>query len=457
MKNAWLCLVFAATLGACGGDGDGTKTDTVVRTGSQQGTSGGFADYDGDGVDDMFVGAPYAERTNGVGAVFVYRGDAAGYSAEPDWTLTGDDNFGYQFANVGDLDGDGTDDFAVTAINGDGLEASLCGNVTVYRGGSSGQVLKKLAGEQAMDKFGYSVTGNCDLNADGRKDLVLGATSHSPGPDRYLGGAVYVYFGPDLAETNRVKLGATNHTGILGFSSACGDINNDSLDDLVVSAIWTHGVIWHESKVLAYYGTNGFSPQTDSPNVTIKSTSTHFGDSLAVIDDIDGDDYREIAIGHPYFYAIPFAMPHHSGTVWIVRGGQGNRTVDTGVSPNADILTRVYGESSLERFGTAMAPLGDMDSDGLPELAVSAVHGNAAGATGLANGIATGKVFVFNGKDVNTDGTNTPVTVASPLSRSERDLHYGSFLAPFHRNGPKLLVGAPTADRMTGAVYAEDL
>ena len=118
-----------------------------MRTASQQGASGGVADFNGDGVEGLFVGAPYAEGSSLLSAVFVYKGDAGGFAAEPTWTLTGDDNFGYRFANLGDIDGDGTGDFAMTALKGDSEEASLSGSVIVFKGGASGQVLKKLGGE----------------------------------------------------------------------------------------------------------------------------------------------------------------------------------------------------------------------------------------------------------------------------------------------------------------------
>jgi FG-GAP-like repeat/FG-GAP repeat len=422
-------------------------------------------DFDGDGVADLLVGAPFARGPDGVGAVFVHRGTGSGFEPAPAWTLVGDDNFGSQVTAAGDLDGDGKVDFAVAATNGNGSEASLSGSVTVYRGGTAGRVLRKLGGEQALDKFGASVTGGCDLDADGTPDLVVGATGHSPGPDRYLGGAYYVYFGPDLSEGTRVKIPATLATGILGFASACGDVNADGIDDLVVSAIWTHGVIWHASQVLVFHGGPGFTADADAADVTIRSTASHFGDSLAVVGDLDGDGFGDIAIGVPAFYAIPMPtatnpMTSLKGRVFLVRGGAGVREIDLSAPPGTPIpalLTTLTGVDYLERFGSVVAPLGDLDGDGRPDLAVSAPHGHAAGATSLDTGWTSGRVYVFLGRNVATSGAATSATTATLMSRPGRTLHYGSFLTPFVQGGPRLLVGAPTADRQDGTVFVERL
>ncbi len=461
--RAFVCLVLAAGAAACQKSSGGASAPVVAA--SQRGTSGTVVDFDGDGEADLLVGAPFAAGGDAVGAVFVHRGTGTGFATEPTWTLTGGDGFGAQVAEVGDVDGDGRTDFAVAAIHGDGAEASLSGTVTVYRGGTGGKVLRVLAGEQALDKFGASVTGGCDLDADGHADLVVGATGHSPGPDRYLGGAYYVYFGPDLADERRRKIPATLQAGILGFASACGDVNGDGVDDLVVSAIWTHGVIWHASKVLAFHGKPGFAPDADAADVTIGSTASHFGDALAVLDDLDGDGYREIAIGVPAFYAIPAPtasnpMTSLKGRVYVVRGGAGTRTVNLSPPPGTpipDLLTTLTGEDYLERFGSAIAPLGDLDGDGKPDLAVGAPHGNTPGATSLDTGLTSGRAYVFLGKDLPTNGAATASTAGRLLSRPGRTLHYGTFLRRFDRGGPRLLVGAPTAERQTGALFVEDL
>jgi hypothetical protein len=460
---ALVCLAIG--LGGLACQKEAQVASAPSTAGSQQGSAGAVVDHDGDGVPDLLVGAPFAAHAEGVGAVFIHRGSTSGFADSPTWTLTGGDNFGAQVVGVGDVDGDGRADFAVTATNGDGSEASLSGTVTVFRGGTGGQVLRVLGGEQALDKFGASVTGGCDLDGDGHPDLVIGATGHSPGPDRYLGGAYYVYFGPELADATRRKIPATLRAGILGFASACGDVNADGIDDLVVSAIWTHGVIWHASKVLAFHGKPGFAPDADLADLTVDSTASHFGDALAVLGDLDGDGFREIAIGVPAFYAIPAPsaanpMTSLKGRVFLVRGGTGTRTVNLSPPPGTPIpalLTTLTGQDYLERFGSSVVSLGDVDGDGKPDLAVGAPHGHAPGATSLDSGWTSGRAYVFRGRDLPTTGAATPASAGTLLSRPGRTLHYGTFLLPFTQGGPRLLVGAPTADRQAGAVHVEDL
>ncbi|MBI5043732.1 MAG: FG-GAP repeat protein [Nitrospirae bacterium] len=171
-----ICLILLIFIAAgCGG---GTATSggnsnpnngkTATPAASKLGFSGGFVDVDGDGIADLVIGAPNASVSSNLGAVYVYKGDSSGgYSSAPAFTLKGDDNFGYSFAKVDN------DVFAVTAINGDGDDSSLCGAVYIYKGGSNGPTLiKKLAGEGPIDKFGFSIASG-DLNGDGHKDIMV--------------------------------------------------------------------------------------------------------------------------------------------------------------------------------------------------------------------------------------------------------------------------------------------
>jgi VCBS repeat protein/FG-GAP repeat protein len=460
-RNMAALLLAVATI-VCGGCGGTAGTSGVspaagvVLKNSQQGQSGGMIDYDGDGIEDLVVGAPYSISGDKVGALLIYKGSANGFTATPTWLLTGDDNFGYTFANLGDVDGDGKADFAVGAYNGDGADVSLSGSVAIYKGGSGGKVIAKPAGETALDKFGLAIKGGCDLNGDGIKDLVVGAPYHSPGPDRYQKGAVYVYFGPDFKEATRVKLSASlKHKG-LGNAVTCGDLNGDGIGDLIIGA---------SGKVLAYYGKPGFGPATDTPDVVISNVDGKFGSALAVLGDLNGDGLNELAIGAANATtSVSGANKARVGRIYLVKGGAGSRTISITVNSatatpnaNADILTWIDGAAYFDCFGFAVAPTGDMDGDGKPDLAASAVFADKDGATSLATGLTAGKVYLLKGKDLKTDGTATLIAVATVFNGPGFNMQYGNFLYPFSKNGPRLLVGAPHVNKQAGSVYGVSL
>jgi hypothetical protein len=453
-----LWMAAMALSGCSGGSGDpaGSRIAGVSMAASQQGQSGGIIDYDGDGIDDLVVGAPYARGYDTVGALLIYRGTPGGFAEEPTWTLTGDDNFGCSFTGLGDLDGDGKPEFAVGAYNGDGAGVSMAGSVTIYKGGSTGRVIARLSGDDAMDKFGLVLKGGCDLNGDGVKDIVVGAPYHSPGPDRYQGGAAYVYFGPDFREADRVKIPATTATTGLGNAMTCGDLNGDGIGDLVIGAT---------GKVLVYYGGPGFAPATDSQDVKIISSDGKFGSSMAVLGDLDDDGFNELVIAAQNATVnIAGGNRARAGRVYVVKGGTGNRTINLPLdaatatpNPMDDLLTWIDGAAYFDRFGFAVAPAGDVDGDGIPDLAVSAIFADRDGAVSIATGLSAGKVYLLRGKDLKTDGSATPIGTSSVFNGPGYNMRYGSFLCPFTKNGPKLLIGAPTVNRQAGSVYGVSL
>jgi hypothetical protein len=383
---------------------------------------------------DKIVGAPYAVTSTNVGAVLVYRGNATGYSSIPNQVLLGDDNLGYSFVNMGDVEGDGKADFAVGAIHGDGNDVSLCGSVTIYKGGGSGQAIKKLSGEGPMDKFGYSLAGG-DLNGDSKPDLIVGAPFNTHDPALYQSGAVYVYFGPDFAAP--IALYASSANKGLGLAVASGDVNNDGVSDLLISA---------SGKVLVYFGGASFAPSVNAPNITVTSSSSGFGSALAVIGDLDGNGTREIAIGAP---KAVVNGNRDTGTVSLISGAAtGTINVDA-ATPPPGLIVRIDGEGPFNRFGSSITPLGDVDADGKPDFAVGAPLADVT--TSAGQNILSGKVYLFKGADIST---TTTIANASAFTGAVRNQAYGTSLA--QGGSGQLLIGAPRSNSDTGGVDMVD-
>jgi hypothetical protein len=409
-----------------GGDASSAQLNL---TGSMLGNSGMFIDVDGDRLPDKVMGAPYASYGSATGVALVYKGVGSGYSSTYTMILSGDDNFGFSMVNAGDVDGDGTEDFAISAIHGSGEgtnDASLAGAVYVYKGGTNGLLIKKLGGENPLDKFGYAIAAG-DLNNDGYSDIIVGAPYNTKNPANYQNGAVYVFFGPDL--NTRVALYYASTFSGLGWSVAAGDINGDGIADLLISTT---------GKTLAFYGVvpgSQFVPDLNSPNVVIIGIDNSFGKSIAVVGDINGDKYSEIAIGSP---AEKVNNIKNIGTVYVFKGGTGNRTITVRkTTPPIDQLTYMEGESSsiFSAFGTAISIVGDVDNDSIPDFMVSSPY-----TDNVTNDLA-GKLYLYLGKELTQSFTNYTVWSYYGQSGSQR---FGAFLTYKKIMGNnRLLIGAP--------------
>jgi hypothetical protein len=135
-------------------------------------------DVDADGYDDIIVGA-YAYDTASVtnaGRAYVFHGSAAGIESVATTTLTGtttNEYLGYAVANAGDVDGDGYDDVIVGAYRYDTCSITDAGRVYVHHGSASGVSVTPattLEGTSASAFYGGTVASAGDVNADGYGD-----------------------------------------------------------------------------------------------------------------------------------------------------------------------------------------------------------------------------------------------------------------------------------------------
>lgn len=396
--------------------------------GSMQGRSGIALDINGDGNDELIVGAPFAQHAGSSGALLVYSGIPGGLSARPSTVLKGEGNLGWSLTALGLSGLDAKGSFAAGAVNGSGPKASLAGTVSVYKAGRTLQRVVTLEGENALDRFGYTLASG-DVNGDGYTDLIVGAPMHSPTPSLFQQGAVYVFFGPAFNSPEAVKIPASATLMGIGFSLATGDINNDGFDDLLVGAT---------GKVAAYYGGPSFSAA--GPNATFAGKDAGFGRSVAVLWDVNGDGYKDLAVGA--FQAVVGDIAD-VGRLLVIKGGNYKGTVDSGTV----LLASVDGEPNSGQFATALLPAKDIRGDNI--LAVSAAHADGSPWP------MTGKLFLFSGTDVQQ---GTPVGSVKSIPGNARDMHLGTFLAQVQgRRGTLLAAGAPTEDTNTGRVRLFEL
>ncbi|HEV2104604.1 MAG TPA: FG-GAP-like repeat-containing protein, partial [Candidatus Eisenbacteria bacterium] len=181
----------------------------------------GIGDFNGDGFADFAVGANVDRKSGaGTGRVAIYYGGRTP-AAEPALDLYGPhDNtwFGIALAGLGDVDGDGFDDLAVGAERGDGFEP-LAGSVSVFRGGQHPAPLpwKVLRGPAAHSMFGHALAAG-DVLGDGRPNLVVGGFYVQD--EGFAAGATYVYDLLRKGDSPELELTGTDDHGNLGTSVA---------------------------------------------------------------------------------------------------------------------------------------------------------------------------------------------------------------------------------------------
>ena len=350
-----------------------------------------IGDFDGDGFSDLAVGTPYEDLggEEDAGVVHVIYGGAGGLTSAANQLLAQDDAeegdlFGIALA-TGDFDGDGHDDLAVGAPNEDIGAFNNAGDVLVYFGSGSGLdpadsqwIIQSYF--DAHHQFGLSLAEG-DFDDDGFSDLAIGA----PGTvvDEVLSaGQVDVMWGSPagLGERLGVSRWHQNSGGIMDYCEtndkfgsvlATGDFDGDGHEDLVVSAVYedlatavnagTIHIIPGCPDGLTATGSQAFIQDSIAPNQS--EDQDLFGAALAA-GDFDGDGFEDLAVGTPF---EDWGALENAGSIQLFAGTNSGLTPDYQITE--DDLRNHAELQQGDLFGYALAS-GDLTGDGRAELII---------------------------------------------------------------------------------------
>lgn len=321
-------------------------------------------------------------------------------------------SFGGDAAPIGDLNGDGVPELAVTSWNDVDAFGELRGQVWILFLDPDGTVRRRTlitAGRAGLDlsrddalAFSGSVTGIGDLDGDGVPDLAVGSLLALPPRGAGPSGAVWILFlRPDgrVKGTHRISAANTPHLAPgrtivqLGHAIAgLGDVDGDGRGDLAVAFaglgpavlgghVPTDALILflrrdgsvRRSRLLPG-AAFGVSPLADPLGLGFPQP-TRFADALAGLGDVDGDGTPDLAVGVPGDPNEGGVSPGY-GAVFVVRlnpdgSVKGATKISTGLGGFLDPATAGGAAPPLfRRFGDALGALGDVDGDGTPDLAV---------------------------------------------------------------------------------------
>ncbi len=285
-------------------------------------------DVNGDGLDDLLVGAPVAFRVfEQEGAAFLYLGTPRGLATESVWQAWGRKKgirLGENVQAAGDVNGDGLADVLIAAPRWD---AALPGHgeVRLYLGCAEGLQAEPAwvyRGERPYSRAGRGLWGACDINRDDMADIMVGL----PGPssrDRLPGvGEVHFFFGrPEgLRATPDVMWASPTPSDGFGVSvCVAGDMNGDGFPDLAVGSPLAP-MVGEEHGILRIFpgSLTGFST-TPMLQITGGLPNSRYSFELSALGDLDGDGLTDLGVGSPGF---PF-VSGSNGRCDVIFGSRG--------------------------------------------------------------------------------------------------------------------------------------
>ena len=429
-----------------------------VDEGDQSGfTVNGAGDVNNEGIDDLIIGASFADP-NGLGGAgeryVVFGGGGVGSGGVIELSgLDGSDGFvingvgvgdtttsiGIAVSSAGDINGDGVADLITGANFADPNGLSSAGESYVVFGGasvgSSGVIeLSDLDGSDGFtingidrgDQLGVSVSGAGDINGDAIADFIVGASVADPNGNSGAGQS-YVVFGggsvgsggvielSDLDGSDGFVINGVDVDDSSGFSvSGAGDINGDAIADFVIGALLAdpNGNNSGESYVVfggASVGSSGAIELSDldgSDGFVINGVDSgdFSGFSVSGAGDVNGDGMSDVIIG------AQLADPNgnnSAGQSYVVFGSNAVGSVGSIELSDLDgtdgfVLNGVSGIGNGDRSGISVSGAGDVTGDGISDVIIGTRFAEESYVVFGGRSVGIGGVIELS----NLDGSN---------------------------------------------------
>ena len=438
----------------------------------------GAGDVNGDGIDDLIIGAPGADpnRNSRAGESYVVFGKNSGFSSLLNLrTLNGSNGFvingidagddsGSIVSGAGDVNGDGINDLIIGADGADPNGNSRAGESYIVFGNQAGfsttLELSALNGTNGFvingidrfDRSGSSVSGAGDVNGDGLSDLIIGGSS---------AGESYVVFGQSSGFSSSLNLSALD--GSNGFSisgrsavsvSGAGDINGDGIDDVIIGAPFAdpNGNSNAGESYVVFGSNSGFSSSLDlnaldgTNGFVINGIDANdfSGNSVSGAGDVNGDGLDDLIIGATF---ADSNGNYFAGESYVVFGSNSgfSSSLDLSTLDGANGLT-FSGANSNDFSGASVSGAGDINGDGIDDVTISGgvdgdyvVFGSNSGFSSSldlstldgTNGFVisgTNASSVSGAGDINADGIDDLIIgAADPIGNTSFGVSYVVF------------------------------
>ncbi|MBF0400894.1 MAG: FG-GAP repeat protein [Magnetococcales bacterium] len=505
---AWFHFVGTASpiYALSNANGQGARLDGAVA-----GDYAGFAvssagDVNGDGFDDLIIGADQAY--GGVGAAYVVFGSAFGIASQLNLSsLSGTNGFrldgdaagdltGHAVSSAGDVNGDGFDDLIVGAYKATSSYLEGGSSYVVFGQPSFSPSIAlsslngangfRLNGANSYGHAGDAVSTAGDMNGDGFDDLIIS----EPGGT----GAVYVVFGKSGGFASLLDLTTLNGSNgfrldgvAAGSVNAAWDVNGDGYEDIIVGASQFSGAVGAAFVVFghssAFNSAIALSALGSSAGFRLDGVAAgdYAGFAVSGAGDVNGDGLADLIVG-------AHGVNGDTGASYVVFG----KTAASGPlglgALNGANGFRLDGEVAWDRSGNSVAGIGDFNGDGFDDLLVGSPGGSATGldagtayvvfggasfaanvalsALNGANGfrldglLAGGELgySVSGAGDVNGDGF-ADLILGAPFTDANAAVGSGSSFIVYGGSfaGATTLIGSIGNDTLTGTTAAERL